>query len=193
MPEKFGLNEHNDLILLNKNLRNTIEIADWVSKTTHLGNYEELSGINGLDVDTRNYENAEEALNKAVSFAVRRYIAQEIQSDRIVILSYYKLKNLINVQNIMDCDYASYPTEGINLIEPRNISEMDKVQKILNTPLILFKTITSFKGLEGDVVFLVLPEIETFRKKYPDKFDNFMKQVYIGASRAKFRLHFFTY
>ncbi|MHA1149145.1 MAG: AAA family ATPase [Promethearchaeota archaeon] len=193
LPEKFGLSEHDDLILLNKNLRNTIEIADWVRNTTHLGNYEELSGINGLDVDTRNYASAEEALSKAVSFAMRRYVAQEIESDKIVILSYYKLKTLTAVQTYNYNDYVFYPNEGVNLIEPQSISEMSIMQKRLKTPVLLFKTITSFKGLEGDVIFLVLPEIETFRTKYPEKFNNFMKQLYVGASRAKFKLYFFTY
>ena len=56
-----------------------------------------------------------------------------------------------------------------------------------------FKTITSFKGLEREIIFLLVPSIEGFKAKYPNRIENFLMQVYVGASRAKFRLYFIEY
>ena len=50
-----------------------------------------------------------------------------------------------------------------------------------------------FKGLEKEVLILVLPNIDDFKEKYPERVENFMMQLYVGASRAKFKLYFFEY
>lgn len=60
-PERFGLDNNKDLIVLTRNLRNTIEIAKWLEHRTEFGNYEQYSGIGGFKVRKHRYANAETA------------------------------------------------------------------------------------------------------------------------------------
>jgi len=56
-----------------------------------------------------------------------------------------------------------------------------------------FKTISAFKGLESDIIFLLVPNLNDFKEKYPERYDNFLMQLYVGISRAKFKLSFLEY
>ena len=57
----------------------------------------------------------------------------------------------------------------------------------------MFKTISAFKGLECDILFLVIPNMEDFKANHPQKYENYLMQIYVGASRAKFKLYFLEY
>lgn len=198
-PRSFGMDENRDLIVLKKNLRNTIEIANWLKFKTTLGNYEKFSGINGFKITAQSFSSAKEALMKAMSTIKSKYLNQAINPNKITILSYYKLKNLIQCSKIQGyCDFISLigknSKDKIYLVEPDSIAFMEQVKiKLGSENCIVFKTISSFKGLENDILFLVVPNMEKFKQRYHKKYDNFLMQIYVGASRAKFKLYFLEY
>lgn len=195
----FGMDESRDLIVLNKNLRNTVEIAKWLKLKTNYGNYQQFSGINGFKISAHKFPSAQQALLQIMNIVINKYYSQAIDPSKITVLSYYKLANLVQNINSDDlCDFFSLTSkrlnERIHLIEPKNIVDMAQIKARLNTEkCTLFKTISSFKGLENDVLFLLIPNLEKFEKYHPDKFENFFMQIYVGASRAKFKLYFFEY
>ncbi len=200
-PIKFGMDEKSDLIVLNRNLRNTVEIAMWLKYKTTYGNYKGFSGINGFKITSHKFPSAKETLIKTMSTIQKKYHNEGINPERIAILSYYKLKTLIPQANSIElCDFLALTdkTSGrkIFLVEPSSISSMEEIksERHLNSKwCTVFKTITSFKGLESDILFLIVPNIEEFKNQYPNKYDNFLMQVYVGASRAKFKLYVFEY
>ena len=200
-PQAFGMDQHNDVIILNKNLRNTVEIANWLKLKTSHGNYEEYSGINGFKISTREFSSAKDALMKATQTIQKKYYGQGILQEQVAILSYYKLKTLIpSATDTTSCDYIMFKGKDSGMysyvIEPNDIGNMGQIKKefdIVDEPCVLFKTITSFKGLEKDILFLIVPKLEDLKEKHPERVDNFLMQLYVGASRAKFKLYFFEY
>jgi len=196
--EKFGMHSERDLIRLSRNLRNTVEIARWLEKKTTYGKYDEYSGITGFKVSMNSSPTPQDALKIMIKKIRGRYYNQGISLNRIAVLSYYKLKTLISqTANNEYCDYIvvqdkkDNSKEKMYLIEPSKISDMPQIRKcqgIEGNFLALFKTITSFKGLERDVIFLLIPNISEFKERYPERYENFLMQIYVGASRAKFKL-----
>jgi len=200
-PQAFGMDQHNDLIVLNRNLRNTIEIANWLKLKTSLGTYEEFSGINGFKITTRKFPSAKDALMKAILTIQKKYYGEGILDEQVAILSYYRLKTLISsVTNTTSCDYAMFKGKESGIysyvIEPNDIGSMEQIKRefdVKEDPCFLFKTITSFKGLEKDILFLIVPDLNEFKQKHPERVENFLMQLYVGASRAKFKLYYFEY
>lgn len=197
----FGMNESRDLILLNRNLRNTVEIANWLRFKTSYGKYAEFSGINGFKISSNRFQNPKKALIKAMDTIKKKYLTQGISPEKIGVLSYYKLKTLIpEVKTNSSCDYYKLTDkntgEKVYLIEPNNIAAMNDIkclEEINCEWCIMFKTISSFKGLESDILFLVVPNLEGFKTNHPEKYENYLMQMYVGASRAKFKLYFLEY
>ena len=199
--EAFGMDARNDLIVLRRNLRNSVEIANWLKLKTKLGTYDEFSGINGFKISTHEFDTPLAALKNAVQVIHKKYYAQGILAKQVVILSYYKLSTLIpeteafsmfNMIRFKDRESK----QEFCVIEPKKIEELENIKTkydMIGEDCILFKTITSFKGLEKNVLFLVMPKLEEFKKLHPDRVDNFIMQLYVGASRAKFKLYFYEY
>ena len=202
-PTKFGMDEHSDLILLNRNLRNTIEIAKWLTHKTTYGDYKEYSGINGFKITSHKFSSGKEAIIKAVNVIRNKYYTQGIELERIIILSYFKLKTIFPyAKNNSYCDFLMFKGKigmsGMNafVVEPHSIATMPQIKchKDINNELcIAFKTISAFKGLESDIIFLIVPNLNDFKEKYPERYDNFLMQLYVGISRAKFKLYFLEY
>ena len=194
------MDEKRDLIVLNRNLRNTIEIANWLRNKTSMGHYTELSGINGFKISARKYDSAKEALMNAMNIIKKKYLTNGISPEKITVLSYYKLNTLVSVKTNRFCDYyylvEKSTGDKIFLVEPNSIEEMDSIKCLKEIDCewcIKFKTISGFKGLESDILFLVLPNLEEFKQNHPDKYENYKMQIYVGASRAKFKLYLFEY
>jgi hypothetical protein len=201
--EKFGMNSEQDLIILSKNLRNTTEIAKWFKNKTKLGNYQEFSGIKGFKVTTHQFNSSLDALIKIAEIIKGDFINKNIDLDKIAILSYFKLNNLgISFEYNEHCEYIPlYVKEkGIKtnffVVEPDHISnfqDISKCDEINSDFVVLFKTISGFKGLERDVIFLLVPTLSEFKERYPERYNNFIMKLYVGASRSKFKLYFFEY
>jgi hypothetical protein len=200
-PLCFGMDESEDVIVLHRNLRNTIQIANWLQNQTHFGNYKDLSGIHGFKITTHTFDNASQAIIRALNIIAGKFYGQGIAPEKIALLGYHKLRTMIpTVQSIENCDYLELSEKQsqkkLYLIEPKSITEMERIkscQEISSNRCTLFKTISSFKGLESDILFLIVPEIQEFKQHHPDLFENFMMQLYVGASRAKFKLYFFQF
>ena len=202
-PTKFGMDENSDLIVLNRNLRNTIEIAKWLTLKTNHGKYKEYSGINGFKITSQTFSSQKEAILKAINEVRNKYHTQGISPERIMILSYYRLRTLFSyAKNNSYCYFLAFKGKtgssdtNFFVIEPHNIATMPQIKahRDINSNLcIAFKTIAAFKGLESDIVFLIVPNLNDFKEKYPERYDNFLMQLYVGISRAKFKLYFLEY
>lgn len=200
-PEAFGMDAQNDLIVLKRNLRNSVEIANWLKLKTKLGTYDEFSGINGFKISTREFDSPSAALKRALLIIHQKYYTQGILTKQVAILSYYKLNTLIpDTHTSGKFDTLRFKDKKSRkefcLIEPKRIEELEMLKSESDTihkDCILFKTITSFKGLEKNILFLLMPKLEEFKKVHPDRLDNLIMQLYVGASRAKFKLYFYEY
>lgn len=199
---QFGMDPQNDLIILQQNLRNTIEIANWLRNKTSYGEYKEYSGINGFKITSRSFDTFDEALCISARIIKNRFYNHGVDSSKITLLGYYRLENSIEGcdENIDGCYYEIHDEmildNSFYVIEPKNIRKLRKMlenQNIKQDSYILYKTITSFKGLESDIVILLIKDLEEFKKEYPERYENYLMQVYVGASRAKFKLFFFEF
>ncbi len=191
---QFGMNPDQDLIVLDKNLRNTVEIGKWIKNATHLGNYSSYSEINGLKVSAKHFSSGKKALHYSIAYIKKKYLNNGIKDDQILILSNEKLNKILpNAYRQQFSYYKVYylkdqgTVNRIIIIEPNKIRELPLLRKRLQINgdyLTLFKTIQGFKGLERDIVFLLLNKNTSVDLK---------RDKYIGGSRAKFKLHLYTY
>jgi len=204
-PKHFNMNEHEDLIVLSHNLRNTIEIAKFLEKRTSYKEfkvkYEQYSGIQGFKISRGRYKDPLKAFKTAVNHINKELFKKEIEPEQLIILGYNKLQTIIRKCKENDLcfyvglqDKTEHSNKRIFIVEPKLMGNLPEIEKKLESKWIVpYKTISGFKGLERDIVFLIVPNLNTFKKKSPDKFLNFKQQVYVGASRAKFKLYFFEY
>lgn len=204
-PEYFGLDTSEDLIDLTQNLRNTKEIAKFLEeRATHdnfVVKYEKYSGIAGLNVSKHQYKDAPTALMKAITHIKKKYFNQEIGSEHLIIIAYNRLETIVpqlikeeNYEYLVFKNKNLVSGEKLYLVEPSSIDFIPEVKKELNSEMVvIYKTISSFKGLERNVVYLIIPSLHLFKKKYPSRYKKFIRQVYVGVSRAKFKLYFLEY
>ena len=200
-PNAFGMDEERDLMVLNRNLRNSVEIANWLKIKTTYGKYEEYSGINGFKVNKKVFESPSEAIKRAILIIQKKYYKEGVNPEQVSILSYFKLDTLISgTKDLGICTILKYKGRDSGtefcIIEPKNIENMQEIKSkfdLIDKQCTLFKTITSFKGLEKDILFLIVPKLEDFKQKFPERVENFIMQLYVGASRAKFKLYFYEY
>ncbi|MFO8017435.1 MAG: NERD domain-containing protein [Promethearchaeia archaeon] len=202
-PAQFGMEEKSDLILLDRNLRNTIEIAKYLQHRTKFGKYKEYSGINGFKISKLSRNSAREAIISAVNVIKKELLDEGIGPEKVTVLSNYRLHTLISDLN--ENEFGEYlcfgdQSEDVDtmfyLFEPKSIHEFPKIKdhkEIKSKWIILYKTISSFKGLESDIVLLIIPNIDEYKEMKPNRFKNFLMQVYVGASRAKFKLYIVEY
>jgi len=198
-PESLGFNEKSDIMNLKKNLRNSVEIATYIPTFTGLGDYEELSSINGFKITRRKFGDAPRAIYNTIKEIQNTYFKNAIKSKRIIVLSHKKLRNLGVKYTTNDlCDYLSLRNDDDSisfvLAEPKQLSDIEDIENSFETDQIaIFKTISSFKGLERDIIFLIHPKPADYEQKYPDYFEEYKKKLYVGASRAKFKLYLMEY
>ena len=192
---QFGMDPARDLITLNRNLRNTNQIAKWTERKTKLGQYSQYSDINGLNISKKRFPNGVQALKYAIAFIIHKYFAHGIKKEQVIILSNEKLKNVLNdkVYTQQFSDFfrftlkANGKSERVFVIEPNYFKDMKILKQKLHINgdhYTLFKTIQGFKGLERDIIFLLLNT---------HKPGDLNADIYVGATRAKFKLHVYTY
>ncbi len=200
-PTRFGLDMVNDLILRQRNIRNTTQIAHWLKDKTTYGEYKEFSGIKGFDIDDNNqFDNPVEAINFIINEIKDNILKSEVETEKIGILSYYKLNTVFNkVRENNLCNYLWFKNDGepkfdsMFVVEPNNIKDLSALKRTLNKWVLLFTTISSFKGLEKDIIFLLVPKLELFKQENPSQYKFLIMQIYVGASRAKFKLYLVEY
>ncbi|TXT65671.1 MAG: hypothetical protein BAJALOKI1v1_400021 [Promethearchaeota archaeon] len=193
-PTQFGMEPTRDLIVLTKNLRNTIEIAKFVRKATSMGHYDSYSGITGLKISTKTFSTDRKALLYSIQTIYKKYLSHGITSDQIIILADKRLKNILpKTYNQNYSYYIRFPLKNNDdhkyffLIEPNHLKDLDELKyrlQINGDYVSLFKTIGGFKGLERDIIFLLLNR---------NNLERYKKDLYVGSTRAKFKLHLYTY
>ena len=192
---QFGMDPSSDMIVLNRNLRNTTQIAKWTKKKTKLGIYSQYSEIEGPNVRKRHFPSGPHALKYAIAFTIQKYFAHGIRKDQVIILSNEKLKSILSnkvyTQHFSDFFRFTLKSNGeskrVFVIEPNYFKDMDILKQKLQINgdyYTLFKTIQGFKGLERDIIFLLLNT---------GKPGDINADMYVGATRAKFKLHVYTY
>lgn len=206
-PKDFAMDPTRDLISLTQNLRNTQEIARFLEDQTSYEDftvlYEEYSGIAGLDITRKQFNSVAKAITKITTHIKKEYYNNGIGPEHIIVLGLNRLTTLLGKKNVADESSYEYISlkdrnevtpQRIYIIEPDNINEIPEIRMDPeNDKLIIYKTISSFKGLERDVVYLLLPNIKEYKEKFEWRYKGFIKRVYVGASRAKFKLYIYEY
>lgn len=162
--DKFGIKY--PPFILNKNIRNTSAIHNWVINQTGIGTNIKCSGIEGLEPEIYNCIDEKYAVFK-LEFLLNMLTKQEyINNSSIVILSNLEFKNsiLINENSISNYIFFDYETES---------------RKILEYNEIAFYKDTNYKGLESDIIIYI----------NHDKNNKNLKQKYIAYTRARFYLY----
>lgn len=208
-PINTGLDLNSDKFILTKNLRNADEIIRWIKKETNLGDYKEFLGLSSIEHDFRleHSEKLRDVLKSAMLKIYNLHTRSLINPDRFTVLCdkildflprvSYRLKeekyNKINYSTIRyDMrDKTTKKMEYYYLIQTNKLEDLKKLREIyLDRIFISFNGIGSFKGLENDIIILIVKKPDRIDK---EKFDTYLKDIYIGASRAKFLLYLYTY
>jgi len=206
-PTKTGLDILSDRMFLNKNLRNADEIIHWIQKETKLGTYRDFLGISSIKQDFKpeHFSNLQEALAAAMLKIFDLHENSIIHPKRFTILCDkiffyliprgYKIKESnVNKVKFLQRRYgmaaASRKLEYL-LVETTNLNDLDKIREaLIEKTIISFNGIGTFKGLENDIIMLIVQKPD---ESDNEQMDNYLRDVYIGASRAKFLLYIYTY
>ena len=152
--------------VLGKNCRNTHQIFNYAKPFVSCSHPIKSSSIDGKDVEIRSYQNPNQILSMIrndISFLVEK---QKIKPNQIVILTdlYPPSTSLLAT-----CGRIN----GFNLKQYSHLNAKD-------TQTIQWSNIGMYKGLESDVVLLILEKTKTL---IPSIFD--IANSYIGITRAK--------
>jgi len=163
-----GLGNH--IFRLRDNLRNTQEIHDFAVERSGLGSTAKAAAINGVAPVEENFTNGKSAVVYIGSILEELITDHRIDQRQVVVLSNRSIYNSI---------FAEENKAG-------NFTMVSKgVGKIRNS--VRFMTIHKFKGLESDVVILLLhkrPEDLEARERYLSD-----ELLYVGFTRAKHLLY----
>ena len=203
----MGLETKRDKLFLSTNLRNTEKIVGWYNKETHYGNYTEVLSKSKQKIRMVETQSFSLAIDKTIKIIA--YLSENlIDPNRIIVLGDLKLKYLYNddiLRNRLSIkkekirgkritrEFKSYEIEkeGIILSEPNKgfydqFCSPKNYYKKYNR--IYYSGIGSFKGLESDIIILLLD-----KEKFQKKKKGVKRRIYVGASRAKFLLYVIKY
>ncbi len=208
-PSVTGLNLISDQIKLTKNLRNADQIAKWIEKVTNFPEYNQYLGLSSIksDFEPINAKTLLEALRMAIKEVARLHQRSMINPRKFTVLCDKKLMFLPKEKyklKEMNLDRLNWVEKkfGINIAKPprkvtyyfvetKTNKDLAYIrQKFIERIYIAFNGIGTYKGLENDIIMLIVkkPELGT-----GVKYENYLRDIYIGASRAKFLLYIFTY
>lgn len=208
-PAKIGFDLNSDRFELTKNLRNADEIIHWVQNETKMGDYKEFLGISSIKQDFKpeHSDTLKGALKKAIVQIYELHQFSLINPEKFTILcdkiflylpkENYKINKRTH-ENItyLEQEYGltnRFTKEKVKyyITETKTIDDLKKLRKkILNKIFISFNGIGTFKGLENDIILLIFQKPD---KNNRDQFERYLRDIYIGASRAKFLLYTYTY
>ncbi len=208
-PAKIGLDINSDKFELKKNLRNADEIIQWVQNETKLGDYKEYLGISSIKQDFTPIisDTLKNALKKALVQIYELHQYSLINPEKLTILcdkifSFLPRENYkIKEKKYENFTYLTQEYALENKITKQKIkyslSQTNKIEEIeilrnnvMNKIFISFNGIGTFKGLENDIILLIFQKPE---KNNRYKFEKYRRDLYIGASRAKFLLFTYSY
>ena len=159
-----GLEDH--IFRLRDNLRNTLNIHKFATESTGRGLTSRGMGVDGVDPVVRDFVDEKKAVGFVDGVVDELMVVHRIKSERIVVLS-----NRVFDQSIF---------QGSQKIGKRKfVFGAEDV----GDGCVLFRTIHSFKGLEADVVVLVVHRREVDLKALDEEL------LYVGFTRAKHLLY----
>lgn len=150
-------------LVLNKNCRNTREIAKTAYSPLGLETVTLAEIISGDTPCLNNYQNTQAAI-QGIAETIRFYTKKGFTKSQITILTLKTLEKTI--------------------LKGRDSVGGYRLTNELNSPGILFSTARKFKGLESDVVIVIDFDEDTFKD------ENAKNVFYVASSRAKHCLTF---
>lgn len=198
----MGLDNKQDKFYLSVNLRNTNNIVRWFQDETSYGDYSEILSKSKQEIINKDVDSFSSAIDESINI-IKDLKKNFIDLNRIVILGenkfdlLYKNKSDINIikrivknKHTNTKEFLSYEINrnGIIISEPsieffnKFYSPSDFSTKFNR---IFYSGIGSFKGLESDIIILLINSQSNMKDK--------KKRIYIGASRAKFLLYILKY
>lgn len=201
-PEQFGM-EKNDITVLKRNLRNCDKIVQWITSVTEKGEYNEYLVISGFNVEVTHLKSLKEAFMKIMSTIYVLNIDKNTPLEKIIVLCDKKLSYLEDLSFISkftikneNIEYfrIKYKKKNRNysIVEPARNKDFIHISKNEldkeNRYSVLFNGIGTFKGLESEIIFLLINRTEV-----NDMDEETKRNLYIGASRGKFLLYIFYY
>lgn len=163
-----GLGNH--VFRLRDNLRNTREIHDFAVSKSGLGSTAKAAAINGVSPEEKSFNSAKNASAYIGSLLAELVTGHGLDREQIIILSNRSIENSIFSEDKKAGNFTLVATgEG-----KRGGS-------------VRFRTIHQFKGLEADIVILLLhkrPEDNAERDRYLSN-----ELLYVGYTRAKHLLY----
>lgn len=172
--ELISRSDHNNYIFrLRDNIRNTADIHKFAIEKTGLASTARSLDIQGVAPVEKEFNNSDEAAVYAGSVIGELTGKYKIPHDSIVILSNRSIDNSI---------FSEKRKAGnINILTSETVLDGDRI---------LFRTIHEFKGLESDVVILILHKGES---EFADKSRYLSEELlYVGFTRARNLLYVIT-
>lgn len=203
--DALGFEQSRDLVVLNKNLRNTEDISEYIEENIKLGHYKHFSGVRALRVKTSKNKTIEEALQNIIDEIISTYAEYDLNLSKLIILSTHRIQTLLKKS---ECKVtSSYDNSQIVkfvgtksgkkvlIIFPTNQNSFENVVNV--NPgydfYLEFTTVRAFKGLEREIVFMLYNEAEFNEGDGRDDAETMKMQYYVGMTRAKFILHVVEY
>lgn len=153
---------------LKNNLRNTPSIHAFAVRKTGLGATAvpmEMSGIEPVEQDFSDRESAREYVEETVASLLEEH---QLNRSMITILSNLSYNRSLLAETEIVADYR---------LEPEILTHSKGIR---------FRTISQFKGLESEVVILLLDYSSEAEKKHHSISDEL---IYVGCTRAKYILY----
>ncbi len=196
----MGLNTDHDKFFLSVNLRNTENIVNWFTEETDHGYYSEILSKSKQKIQIIETNTFSSAIDEAIK-KIKELKKIFINLNRVVILGQYKFSYL----------YDNKISESTLMIKQNNVAhfksyEISRNEYIISEPnkaffnkfetpnnyykkynRIYYSGIGSFKGLESDIIILIL------NKRFNSENRKNKKRIYVGASRAKFLLYIINF
>jgi len=172
--ELISRSDHNNYVFrLQDNIRNTSDIHNFAIDRTGLGAKTRSLDIQGVKPVEAEFKTADESVSYIASVLTDLILNYKINRENIIILSNRSIDNSIFEAN-------------------RNVGSYNVVTTIITDKenSILYRTINEFKGLETDVVILLLHKREA---EFSDKSRYLSEELlYTGLTRARNLLYVVT-
>ena len=180
----------NNYVELEKNCRNTHQVAGAVAELVALDKSPHRSGVYGPRVQIR-YFNTQENLNELLNALITNWKDQGVQSKQLVLLS-------SRDGSEFRTKYAEWELRNIRDVELAIPEEPENVPQIHpEANKLIYSDVYDFQGLESDIIILVLSETDEDVKLAGDivisSEQHRNKVLYTGMSRAKTMLVIFAH
>ncbi len=163
-------NPNQHIFRLTDNLRNTSEIYNFAVNQTDLGRTAHPIVLTGLEPEIVTFNKSNRLFH---------YLSAQI--DKLVKVHHIDNKKIVILSN------RSFENSIFNSVESIGNYHLITSDKEVQNNSICFKTIHLYKGMESDIVFLVIHQRQEELERNTQYLSN--ELIYVGCTRAKHLLH----